>query len=284
LREVLFSLDQAGATFGPVGDKPVGTRQRRWRLDCVSLGMNCPLCNVSLKVASHRSVEVNYCPLCGGTWLDRLALNNLSPSAAASRRFPSRLLRIAVLTALILAGCLIATVAVGAIKLWPAVRSWSESLFSGKDTAVTAQARQLAGGLTDQRILELSRSGLDRTVISTLKSNSGFEQLLNSVAAVPTLGPLVQNGAYLKVFQEAARQRVQNLADLKIDGIASPDIRAATAQVQSALRQAPEGGGIAGTVDPAVLELLGSNAFLQLSRSGVLERLFGAASRGAQVD
>jgi hypothetical protein len=125
---------------------------------------------------------------------------------------------------------------------------------------------------------------LDRTVISTLISNSGFERLLNSVAAVPSLGPMVQNGAYLKVLQEAARQRVQNLADLKIDGIASPDVRAATAQVQSALRQAPGGGGIAGTVAPAVLELLGSNAFLQLSRSGVLDRLFGAASRGAQVD
>jgi hypothetical protein len=185
---------------------------------------------------------------------------------------------------MLLAGCLIATVAVGAMKLWPTVRSWSEALLGAKETSLTAQVRQLAGRVADPRILELSRSGLDRTVISTLIGNSGFERLLNSVAVVPNLGPLVQNGAYFKVLQEAARQRVQNLMDLKAEQIASPDVRAASAQVQGALQQAPGGGGIAGTVDPAVLELLGSNAFQQLSRSGVLDRLFGAASRGAQVD
>ena len=121
-------------------------------------------------------------------------------------------------------------------------------------------------------------------MLSALVGNPGFERLLNSVAAVPNLGPLVQNGAYLKVLQEAARQNVQNLADLKTDTIDSPDIRAATAQVQQALRLAPGGGGAAGTVDPAVLEVLGSDVFQQLSRSGLLERLFVGAGRGAAVD
>ena len=226
---------------------------------------------------------MNYCPVCGGTWLDRWGFDHLSPSVRPVRRFPPWLLRVAILTAMLLAGCLIATVAVGAMKLWPTVRSWTEALLGAKETSLTAQVRQLAGRVADPRILELSRSGLDRTVISTLIGNSGFERLLNSVAVVPNLGPLVQNGAYFKVLQEAARQRVQNLMDLKAEQIASPDVRAATAQVQGALQQAPGGGGIAGTVDPAVLELLGSNAFQQLSRSGVLDRFFGA-SRGAQVD
>ena len=45
--------------------------------------MNCPLCSVALKVGSHRIVEVNYCPVCGGTWLDRWGLDHLSPSSAA---------------------------------------------------------------------------------------------------------------------------------------------------------------------------------------------------------
>jgi hypothetical protein len=246
--------------------------------------MNCPLCNVALKVAAHRGVDVNYCPLCGGTWLDRYGFDNLSPTAGARPRANRRILRIAIITALVLVGGLVVTATVGAVKLWPAVRTWSESLLSGKETALTSQVRQLAGRLGDQRILELSKGGLDSAVLSALVGNSGFERLRNSVGAVPNLGPLVQNGAYLKVLQEAARQKVPNLTDLKADTIVSPDVRAATTQVQQALRLAPGGGGAAGTVDPAVLELLGSDVFQQLSRSGLFERLFVGAGRGAAVD
>ena len=193
---------------------------------------------------------MNYCPLCGGTWLDRWGFDHLSPSARPVRRFPPWLLRVAILTALLLAGCLISTVAVGAMKLWPTVRSWTEALLGAKETSLTAQVRQLAGRVADPRILELSRSGLDRTVISTLISNSGFERLLNSVAAVPNLGPLVQNGAYFKVLQEAARQRVQNLADLKIDQIASPDVRAAT--VAGSRRRCSRLLGEEGSPEPSI--------------------------------
>jgi hypothetical protein len=80
--------------------------------------MNCPLCSVALKVASHRRVEVNYCPVCGGTWLNRWEFDHLSPSARPVRTLPPWLLRVAILTALLLAGCLIAAVAVGAMKVW----------------------------------------------------------------------------------------------------------------------------------------------------------------------
>jgi hypothetical protein len=259
------------------------SRLRSWRLDCVSQGMNCPLCDIALKAAGHRGIEVNYCPLCGGTWLDRWGYDNLSRAVTPASHARRRWLRVALLTALLLAVGLVAVVSVGAVKLWPAVRTWTEALL-GKETALTSQVRQLAGRVADPRILELSRDGLDNAVISALVGNTGFERLLNSVAAVPNLGPLVRNGSYFKVLQEAARQKVPNLADLKADQIAAPDVRAATVQVQSALRLAPAAGAVAGTVDPAVLELLGSSAFRQLSRSGVLDRLVGAAGQGAPVD
>ncbi len=246
--------------------------------------MNCPLCNIALKATGYRRIELNYCPLCGGTWLDRRGYDNLPGAVSPARHARRRWLRVAILTALLLAVCLVAAVSVGAVRLWPAVRSWTEALLSGKETALTSQVRQLAGRVADPRILELSRSGLDSTVLSALVGNSSFERLLNSVAAVPNLGPLVQNGVYFKALQEGARQKVQNLADLKTDQIVAPDVRLATAQVQEALRLAPGSGGAAGTVEPAVLELLGSNTFRQLSQSGVLDRLFGGASRGAPVD
>jgi len=214
--------------------------------------MNCPLCNVALKAVSYRSVEVNYCPLCGGTWLDRLALDNVSQAAVKSLSFPLRLLRIAILTALILAGCLIATVAVGAIKLWPTIRSWTESLLSGKDTAVTAHLPNSAGLLSEPRVLQQSpkRFGPHRDIHPI--SNSGFERLLNSVTAVPSLGPMVQNGTYHNVLLQAARQRVENLEDPKIDEIGSPHVRHLPRRFKGALQRTPGGGGVAGTVDPAV--------------------------------
>ncbi len=192
-------------------------------------------------------------------------------------------MRIALLTALVLAGCLIATITVGAVKLWPAVKNWTEALLTGKGTSVTNEVRQLTSRL-DPRIAELRRNGVDGAQISTLLSNPAFERLLNSVTAVPNLAPLVRDGSYLKALHEAGRQNVRNLADLKLDGITSPNVRAATAEVQQALRLGPGGGGAAGTVDPAVVEVLSSNSFQQLSRIGIVERLFSGANRGAQVE
>lgn len=250
----------------------------------LTIGMNCPLCNIALKAAGHRGVSVNYCPLCGGTWLDRCGFDNLSDTVVTAPRPHRRVFPIVILSSLVLAGCVIAAVAVGAVTLWPAVRSWTEALIGGKPTAVTSQVRQLAGRLGDKGILELGRSGLESAVLSALSGNSAFERLSNSVSAVPNLAPLVQNGAYLKVLQEAARQNVQTLADVKPDKIVSPETRAATEQVQRILRQAPGGGGAAATVDPAILGILKSDAFQQLSRSGIFERFFGGANKGAKVE
>ena len=238
--------------------------------------MNCPICNVGLKIAGHRGVNVNYCPLCGGTWLDKGGFDSL-PSVARmlpqGLRVPRRLLRIAILTALVLVGCLIATISVGAIKLWPTVRGWAEAVLTGKEISLGQQVRQLASRLDDPRLARLSQLGLDSATISALLGNSRFEPLLKSVAAAPELGPLIKNGTYLKVLQEAARQNVQNLVDLKTTEIVSADVRSAAERIQQLLRSAP-GAEAIGVVDPTIVGLLGSDAFQQLCRSGFFDSVF----------
>ena len=246
--------------------------------------MTCPLCNIALKAAGHRGVAVSYCPICGGTWLDQWTYDHLAVDGAPPPRARGRLLRITVITAVVLVGCLAVTLSVGAVKLWPTVRGWTEVLISGKNPQLAAELKQWTGGLVGPRLLELSKSGLSSAVVSALSGNAGFERLLNSVAAAPSLAPLVQSGDYLKALQEAARQNVPNLADLKIDRIVAPDVRAAAEQVQQALRAAPGGGGVAGIVDPAVLQVLGSEAFQQLSRSGLLEQFFDSARQNPPAD
>jgi Transcription factor zinc-finger len=75
--------------------------------------MNCPFCRVALKAAGHRGVEVSYCPLCGGTWMTRWQFDRLCCAANRGNPPSRRLLRIALLILLLLAGCLIATIRVG---------------------------------------------------------------------------------------------------------------------------------------------------------------------------
>ena len=39
--------------------------------------MNCPRCNVELKVEHHHDIEVDHCPNCNGRWLDPHELDHL---------------------------------------------------------------------------------------------------------------------------------------------------------------------------------------------------------------
>ena len=56
--------------------------------------MNCPMCNVELKMADRQGVEVNYCPKCRGVWIDQGGLDKIIDRSAATavnpRREPSR--------------------------------------------------------------------------------------------------------------------------------------------------------------------------------------------------
>jgi hypothetical protein len=102
------------------------TKTSLWPGNCVKEGMNCPFCGIALKAAAHRGIDVSYCPLCGGTWVDHI--EKLTSAARIRHRLPGWLLPVVLLTALILIGCLIAAIAVGAVRVWPTFRSWTESL------------------------------------------------------------------------------------------------------------------------------------------------------------
>jgi uncharacterized protein (UPF0147 family) len=254
-----------------------------WLSNCAGNGMNCPICNIGLKIAGHRGVSVNYCPLCGGTWLDKAGFDRLSSVAKMlpqGLRVPRRLLRIGILTALILAGCLITAISVGAFKLWPTVRGWAEAVLTGKEISLPQEVRQLASRL-DPRLSRLSQAGLDSATISALLGNSSFEPLLRSVLAAPELGPFIKDGTYLKVLQEAGRQNVQTLADLKTAEIVPADVRTAAERIQQLLRSA-QGAKAIGAVDPTVIGLLGSEAFQQLCRSGFFDSVLSKEGRAGE--
>ena len=39
--------------------------------------MQCPICQVDLKMAERQGVEIDYCPKCRGVWLDRGELDKI---------------------------------------------------------------------------------------------------------------------------------------------------------------------------------------------------------------
>ena len=47
--------------------------------------MNCPVCNVELKMTERQGVEIDYCPNCRGVWLDRGELDKIIDRSAPER-------------------------------------------------------------------------------------------------------------------------------------------------------------------------------------------------------
>lgn len=39
--------------------------------------MNCPKCDYELRITDRQGVEMDYCPLCRGVWLDRGELDKI---------------------------------------------------------------------------------------------------------------------------------------------------------------------------------------------------------------
>lgn len=39
--------------------------------------MQCPICSVELVMSERQGVEIDYCPRCGGVWLDRGELDKI---------------------------------------------------------------------------------------------------------------------------------------------------------------------------------------------------------------
>jgi Zn-finger nucleic acid-binding protein len=50
----------------------------------IVVGMNCPTCNVELRMGDRFGVEVNYCPQCRGVWLERGALDKVVERSSSS--------------------------------------------------------------------------------------------------------------------------------------------------------------------------------------------------------
>jgi uncharacterized protein len=44
--------------------------------------VNCPTCNVELRLAERSGVEIDYCPQCRGVWLDRGELDKIIERSA----------------------------------------------------------------------------------------------------------------------------------------------------------------------------------------------------------
>jgi Zn-finger nucleic acid-binding protein len=252
---------------------------------CLFQSMKCPICEVALKIAGHRGFSISYCPLCGGTWLDSSGFDRLSapaPMAPGTPKIPRRLLRIVLLRALILVGCLIATISVGAVKLWPTVRSWVAALVTGGESPMGA-IRELATRAEEMRLIDLTRAGLDGAAASTLLTHSGFRPVLNAIAVAPDALPLIRNGKYLQVLEEAQRQNVQNLADIQTAQITSAEIRSAAEQIKQLIGSVP-GAKAIGVVDPAVLDILRTDAFRQLSLSSFFDPIRKDAGSGERID
>jgi len=46
--------------------------------------MNCPVCNVELKMTERQGVEIDYCTKCRGVWLDRGELDKIIERSTTS--------------------------------------------------------------------------------------------------------------------------------------------------------------------------------------------------------
>ncbi len=50
--------------------------------------MQCPVCQVELRLAERQGIEIDYCPKCRGVWLDRGELDKLIERSEAARYGP----------------------------------------------------------------------------------------------------------------------------------------------------------------------------------------------------
>ena len=50
--------------------------------------MQCPIDQTELKMADRQGVEIDYCPMCRGVWLDRGELDKIIERQAASTQAP----------------------------------------------------------------------------------------------------------------------------------------------------------------------------------------------------
>jgi hypothetical protein len=147
---------------------------------------------------------------------------------------------------------------------------------AGDIDAARRVVAQVGTRLGDDRVVQLSRTGEGIAGLAALAGNPELTAVLKWTAAIPALGPLVQNGGYQKALEEAVRQNVPNIAQIRLDQVASPEVRAALAEVQQLVARNPQGAEAASTVNANVLNLLKSEAFARLRQNPDFARLLSA--------
>ena len=184
-------------------------------------------------------------------------------------RFAKKAVLAAIVTTLVLGLVVIVGVGVGIVKLWPVARTWTQNALGASDIGAAGRAVAQAG----DRILQLGRTGEATAALAALTGNPELAQVLKWTAAIPALGPLVQNGGYQKALEEAVRQNVPNIAQIRLDQVASPEVRGLLAEVQHVVAENPQGVEAASTVNANVLDLLKSEAFARLRQNPGFSRL-----------
>ena len=187
----------------------------------------------------------------------------------------------------IIAVALIATVGVGVgiVKLSPVARTWIQSGIGARDLdAARRVVAEVGARLGDDRILQLSRTGAGAAALAALAGNSELAEVLKWTAAIPELGPLMQNGAYQKALEEAVRQNVPNIAQIRLDQVASPEVRALLADVQQVVARNPQAAAGAATVNANVIDLLKSETFARLSRNPDFSRFLSGAEPAQETE
>jgi hypothetical protein len=178
-------------------------------------------------------------------------------------RFAKKVVLAAIVTTLVVGLVVCVGVGVAIVKLWPVARTWTRNALGASDIGAAQRAVAQAG----DRILQLGRTGEGTAALAAWAGNPELAQVLKWTAAIPALGPLVQNGGYQKALEEAVRQNVPNIAQIRLDQVASPEVRAVLAEVQQVVARNPQGAEAASTVNANVLTLLKSEAFARLRQN-----------------
>lgn len=200
-------------------------------------------------------------------------------------RFSKSAVWAAIAATLVVGLVVIVGVGVGIVKLWPVTGAWTQNALGSTDIAAARRlVAQVGTQLGDDRIVQLSRAGEGIPGLAALAENPGMAEILKLTAAIPALGPFVQNGAYQKALEEAVRQNVATIAQIKLDQVASPEIRTLLSEVQQVVEKNPQAAGAASTLNANVLNLLKSEAFARLSLNPGFSKLLSAPEAAKETE
>jgi hypothetical protein len=195
-------------------------------------------------------------------------------------RFAKKAVLAAIAITLVVGLVVCVGVGIAVVKLWPVARTWTQNALGASDIGAAQRAVAQAG----DRILQLGRTGEGTAALAALTGNPELAQVLKWTAAIPALGPLVQSGGYQKALEEAVRQNVPSIAQIRLDQVASPEVRAVLAEVQQAVAKNPQGAEAAATVNPDVLTLLKSEAFARLRQNPGFSRLLAGPEPAREAE